>query len=108
MAEALAQSDFVREFPEFTDHFPAIGIYGESCTGQRVLVDDDRIELYRPLVFDPLETRRRRAGQRRQMRSAARPDGTPTRSGASPAGQGDEAIRTAQNAKCDGDDPVVQ
>ncbi|MFA7437386.1 RnfH family protein [Castellaniella sp.] len=66
VAEALAHSDFAREFPEFTDHFPAIGIYGERCDGRRVLVDNDRIELYRPLVFDPVDTRRRRAGRRQR------------------------------------------
>lgn len=63
-AQALALSGFAREFPEFTDHPPAMGVYGERCGPQRVLREDDRLELYRPLVFDPLESRRRRAAHR--------------------------------------------
>ena len=59
--QALAQSSFSKEFPEYTDHMPAVGIYGVLCDGERVLQENDRIELYRPLVFDPQQTRRRRA-----------------------------------------------
>lgn len=62
--EAVNQSDFAKLYPEYTDHMPAIGVYGELCDGSRVLKEHDRIELYRPLVFDPLETRRRRAAHK--------------------------------------------
>ncbi len=62
--QALALSGFADEFPEFTDHPPAMGVYGERCDARRVLREDDRVELYRPLVFDPLESRRRRAAHR--------------------------------------------
>lgn len=65
--EALAASDFARVFPEYADPAPALGIYGERCEPERVLALNDRIEIYRPLVFDPLESRRRRA-QHRQAR----------------------------------------
>lgn len=61
VSEALAASDFARYFPEYADPAPALGIYGERCAPERVLVHNDRIEIYRPLVFDPLESRRRRA-----------------------------------------------
>ena len=61
VSEALVASDFARYFPEYADPAPALGIYGERCAPERVLVDNDRIEIYRPLVFDPLESRRRRA-----------------------------------------------
>jgi len=64
-AQAVALSDFAREFPEFTDSPLTMGIYGERCQPQRVLHEDDRVELCRPLVFDPLESRRRRATHRR-------------------------------------------
>ncbi|MBV2180262.1 MAG: RnfH family protein [Castellaniella sp.] len=63
--QAVALSGFAREFPEFTDHLPAMGVYGERCDPGRVLHENDRVELYRPLVFDPLESRRRRAAHRR-------------------------------------------
>ena len=64
VGEAVAQSGFATEFPEFTDHPPAMGVYGERCDARRTLREGDRIELYRPLVFDPLESRRRRAAHR--------------------------------------------
>jgi len=66
VGQALALSSFAREFPEFTDHPPALGVYGERCDARRMLREDDRVELYRPLVFDPLESRRRRAAHRRE------------------------------------------
>lgn len=59
--EALAASEFARLFPEYADPAPPIGIYGERCAPERRLMPGDRVEIYRPLVFDPLESRRRRA-----------------------------------------------
>lgn len=65
VGEVLMLSGFAREFPEFTDHPPALGVYGERCEPSRVLHEADRVELYRPLVFDPQESRRRRALHRK-------------------------------------------
>lgn len=76
VGQALDQSGFADEFPEFTDHPPATGVYGERCDVRRILREGDRIELYRPLVFDPLESRRRRAAHRRD--AAHRPARTDT------------------------------
>jgi len=64
-AQALAQSDFAREFPEYADPPLTIAVWGERCDLQRVLQEGDRLELLRPLVFDPLESRRRRAAHRK-------------------------------------------
>ncbi|CAM5180399.1 hypothetical protein CDEF62S_05250 [Castellaniella defragrans] len=63
--EALAASEFARQFPEYTDGPLAMGVYGERCDAGRVLREGDRLELYRPLVFDPLASQRRRAAHRR-------------------------------------------
>jgi len=38
-----------------------VGIFGELCDRAAVPRDGDRIEIYRPLVLDPKEQRRRRA-----------------------------------------------
>lgn len=70
VGEALAASDFSRVFPEYADPAPAIGIYGEHCASERVLSPGDRIEIYRPLVFDPLESRRRRAQHRKTPKAS--------------------------------------
>lgn len=63
--QALALSDFARAFPEYTDHMPTLGVYGERCNPARVLRAGDRVELCRPLVFDPVESRRRRASHKK-------------------------------------------
>ncbi|WP_323011231.1 RnfH family protein [Castellaniella sp.] len=63
-AQAVADSDFALEFPEYTDQPLTMAIYGERCDPQRVLHEHDRVELCRPLVFDPLESRRRRVAHR--------------------------------------------
>ena len=77
VGQALALSGFAAEFPEFTDHPPATGVYGERCDACRVLREDDRVELYRPLVFDPLESRRRRAAHRQDAAQRPARSGAP-------------------------------
>ena len=44
------------------------GIFGQLCRPDQVLADGDRIELYRPLLVDPKEARRRRAEVRSKKR----------------------------------------
>ena len=57
--DAIEASGLLREFSEFT---PAgIGIFGRRVAPDAGLRDGDRIELYRPLLIDPKEARRRRA-----------------------------------------------
>ncbi|MEO6986863.1 MAG: RnfH family protein [Paralcaligenes sp.] len=62
---ALAYSQFAQEFPNYPLDQVALGIYGQVCLPDRGLVDGDRLEVYRSLVFDPLESRRRRAEHRK-------------------------------------------
>jgi putative ubiquitin-RnfH superfamily antitoxin RatB of RatAB toxin-antitoxin module len=38
-----------------------VAVFGERAKPDRVLVEGDRVELLRPLMADPKETRRRRA-----------------------------------------------
>ncbi|MEZ5475179.1 MAG: RnfH family protein [Steroidobacteraceae bacterium] len=41
-----------------------VGIFGELCDRETIARDGDRIELYRPLLVDPKESRRVRARRR--------------------------------------------
>ena len=68
--KALAASRFASEFPEYAHPAPPIGVYGERCAPDRRLAPGDRVEVYRPLVFDPLESRRRRAGHKAGRKAA--------------------------------------
>ncbi len=45
------------------DHL--IGIYGKRCALTEWVKEGDRIEIYRPLINDPKEIRRRKAAQKR-------------------------------------------
>jgi len=43
------------------EHSVAVAIYGVQVSMQQILNEGDRIELLRPLLLDPKESRRRRA-----------------------------------------------
>ena len=58
-AVAIAEKDPVFSGVKFKGF--AIGIYGELCELSHKLSDGDRIELYRPIMEDPKEQRRKRA-----------------------------------------------
>jgi uncharacterized protein len=58
--EAIRASGIVAELP--VDFVPAgLGIFGQPVGASSALSGGDRIELYRPLLMDPKEARRRRA-----------------------------------------------
>jgi putative ubiquitin-RnfH superfamily antitoxin RatB of RatAB toxin-antitoxin module len=40
-----------------------LGIFAKKVAADRVLEEGDRVELYRPLILDPMEARRRRAAR---------------------------------------------
>ena len=63
VAEAIEQSAIRDEFPEIPEELAAVGIFSRKVPLERVLRDGDRIEIYRPLIIDPKEARRRRAKQ---------------------------------------------
>ena len=64
-AVAIAAKDPVFTEVEFKDF--AIGIYGELCELSQKLSDGDRVELYRPIIEDPKEQRRKRVIQQQRM-----------------------------------------
>jgi uncharacterized protein len=59
--EALEQSDVLRQFPEIALDGLKVGIFGKAAVLDQVLGDGDRVEIYRPLIADPKESRKRRA-----------------------------------------------
>ena len=67
--QAIDASGVMLAFPALGNAPPEVGIYGRSCALRQVLQSGDRIEIYRPLVFDPMESRRRRAQHRQRKRT---------------------------------------
>ena len=65
VADALEASGLVAMHPEVDLARCAVGIFGRRVERDRVLADGDRVEVYRPLVAEPKDARRRRAQGRR-------------------------------------------
>ncbi|KPC34693.1 UPF0125 protein [Pseudomonas syringae pv. cilantro] len=69
--EALALSGMDREFPELDLAQCPVGIFGKVVADPavRVLEAGERVEIYRPLLADPMEIRRLRAAKAREKRT---------------------------------------
>lgn len=59
--EAVAAAGVVEDCPELAGRELQLGIFGRRVDGTHVVRDGDRVEIYRPLRFDPREARRRAA-----------------------------------------------
>jgi putative ubiquitin-RnfH superfamily antitoxin RatB of RatAB toxin-antitoxin module len=66
--EAIAQSRITEHFPEIDLTQSKIGIFGKLTKLDTVLRDRDRVEIYRPLIADPKEVRRKRAEEGKAMK----------------------------------------
>ena len=64
IGQAIGQSGVLAEFPEIDLATHPVGIYAKKKTLETVLRERDRIEIYRPLVADPKDSRRRRAAKK--------------------------------------------
>jgi putative ubiquitin-RnfH superfamily antitoxin RatB of RatAB toxin-antitoxin module len=58
---AIRRSGVLRDAPEIDLTVWRVGIYGKLKALDTALRDRDRIEIYRPLIADPKESRRKRA-----------------------------------------------
>ncbi|GGX89422.1 RnfH family protein [Massilia dura] len=61
IGQAIEMSGILQEAPEINLVTMPVGIYGKKKTLDTVLQPRDRIEIYRPLIADPKDARRRRA-----------------------------------------------
>jgi len=61
VADALAASELAARHPELDLARSPVGIFGRRVERHRVLAEGDRVEVYRPLIADPKDARRRRA-----------------------------------------------
>ena len=60
-AQAIAASGLQQTVPGLAVDDEHVGIHSRRATLATVLADGDRVEIYRPLLLDPKEARRRRA-----------------------------------------------
>lgn len=67
---AILQSGILSQFSEIDLRENKIGIFSRPAKLTDVLENGDRIEIYRPLLADPKEIRRKRAAQQLQEQQA--------------------------------------
>ncbi|NSL55058.1 RnfH family protein [Uliginosibacterium aquaticum] len=66
--QALNACGLLQKHPEITLEQGKFGVYGKICRLDTALRDGDRIEIYRPLIADPKEVRRKRAEEGKVMK----------------------------------------
>jgi putative ubiquitin-RnfH superfamily antitoxin RatB of RatAB toxin-antitoxin module len=64
--QAVRASGLPARFPEIDRSRQALGVFGERVSPDRLLEEGDRVEIYRPLIADPKEARRRKAARARR------------------------------------------
>lgn len=62
--QVIRESGLLERFPEIDLARNRVGIFGEIAGLCDPVRDGDRVEIYRPLLADPKEARRRRAQRR--------------------------------------------
>jgi len=69
LRDAVVRSGLLERHPEIDLAVQKLGVFGAPAAPDRPLADGDRVEIYRALVMDPKEARRRRAlGNARRKR----------------------------------------
>lgn len=61
--EAVRRSGILKTFPEIELQRAKVGIFGRPVALDERMREGDRVEIYRPLIADPKEVRRRKAGR---------------------------------------------
>ena len=67
--EAVLQSNINRHFPDLQLDAGKLGVFGKAVKDDQVLQAGDRVEIYRPLIADPKDNRKKRAAEAKQRRA---------------------------------------
>ena len=67
--DAIQQSNILKKYPEINLKKNKVGIFGKITSLDVKLREKDRVEIYRPLIADPKEVRKKRAAEGKVMRS---------------------------------------
>ncbi len=66
--EAIEKSGILELHPEIDLSKTKVGVFGKVAKLDAVLYPGDRVEIYRPLIADPKEARKKRAAKGKPMR----------------------------------------
>jgi putative ubiquitin-RnfH superfamily antitoxin RatB of RatAB toxin-antitoxin module len=68
LGDAVRLSGILEKYPEIDPAKAKYGIFGKLSKADVVMRERDRIEIYRPLIADPKEVRRKRAEEGKVMK----------------------------------------
>jgi len=68
--EAVQKSGIFNEYPELSKQELTLGIFSKGCDHDYQLKEGERVEIYRPLLADPKEIRKRRAAEMAAKKAA--------------------------------------
>jgi hypothetical protein len=68
LLQAVERSGILERFPEIDIVSARVGIFGKMAKQDAELKPGDRVEIYRPLIADPKEARKKRAAEGKQMK----------------------------------------
>lgn len=68
LEQAIVQSQIQERFPEIQLKTAKVGVFGKLSKLSALLRAGDRVEIYRPLLADPKEVRKKRAAEGKRMR----------------------------------------
>jgi putative ubiquitin-RnfH superfamily antitoxin RatB of RatAB toxin-antitoxin module len=69
--EAVECSGLLGKYPEIDLAKNKLGVFARLVKPDAVLRDHDRVEIYRPLIADPKEVRKKRAAEGKAMKKGA-------------------------------------
>ena len=66
--EAIQLSGILDDYPEIDLKKNKVGVFGKASKMDVVLYPGDRVEIYRPLIADPKEARKKRAQEGKKLK----------------------------------------
>ncbi len=67
VADAIAQSGILQQFPEIDLAVNKVGIFSKMTALDTIVKEGDRVEIYRPLLMDPKLARKLRAQKQKKI-----------------------------------------
>lgn len=71
LMQAVESSGLLAKYPDIDPARNKFGIFAKLSKLDAVLRDHDRVEIYRPLIADPKEVRKKRAAEGKVMKKGA-------------------------------------
>jgi putative ubiquitin-RnfH superfamily antitoxin RatB of RatAB toxin-antitoxin module len=68
LQQVIERSGILQRHPEIDLAKNKVGVFGKAAKLDAQLTEGDRVEIYRPLIADPKEARKKRAAEGKSMR----------------------------------------